>query len=96
MVGGRPKRSHTDAQQNADYNNHIFCSYPFLFSGSEDVEFCGYTITHPSENKINFRIQTRGKEWLLNLYYVIFLVLCAWFGFAYSCKCQTVLAKKTK
>ncbi|CAG5992633.1 unnamed protein product [Menidia menidia] len=25
-----------------------------------DVEFCGYTITHPSESKINFRIQTRG------------------------------------
>lgn len=90
-------RSHTDAQQNADHNNHIFCSYPFLFSNSEDVEFCGYTITHPSENKINFRIQTRGKEWLLNRYFVIFLVLCAWFGFAYSCKYQTVSdsAKKT-
>uniref|UniRef100_A0A8B9QA84 RNA polymerase I and III subunit D n=1 Tax=Apteryx owenii TaxID=8824 RepID=A0A8B9QA84_APTOW len=25
-----------------------------------DVEFCGYCITHPSESKINFRIQTRG------------------------------------
>ncbi|XP_067853064.1 DNA-directed RNA polymerases I and III subunit RPAC2 isoform X2 [Heptranchias perlo] len=25
-----------------------------------EVEFCGYSITHPSENKINFRIQTRG------------------------------------
>lgn len=93
---GGSKRSHTDAQQNTDHNNHIFCSYSFLFSGSEDVEFCGYTITHPSENKINFRIQTRGKEWLLNLYYVIFLVLCAWFGFAYSCKCQTVIEKNKK
>lgn len=39
----------------------------FLLSDSEDVEFCGYTITHPSENKINFRIQTKGKGWLLNL-----------------------------
>ncbi|NXS12635.1 RPAC2 protein, partial [Neodrepanis coruscans] len=27
---------------------------------SPDVEFCGYCITHPSESKINFRIQTRG------------------------------------
>uniref|UniRef100_A0A8C3SL46 DNA-directed RNA polymerase RBP11-like dimerisation domain-containing protein n=1 Tax=Chelydra serpentina TaxID=8475 RepID=A0A8C3SL46_CHESE len=25
-----------------------------------EVEFCGYSITHPSESKINFRIQTRG------------------------------------
>ncbi|XP_008498286.2 DNA-directed RNA polymerases I and III subunit RPAC2 [Calypte anna] len=25
-----------------------------------DVEFCGYCITHPSESKINFRIQSRG------------------------------------
>ncbi|CAL8357287.1 unnamed protein product [Merluccius merluccius] len=31
-----------------------------LFSVSVDVEFCGYSITHPSESKINFRIQTRG------------------------------------
>ena len=28
---------------------------------SPDVEFCGYSIPHPSENKINFRIQTRGQ-----------------------------------
>uniref|UniRef100_H9GMN1 DNA-directed RNA polymerase RBP11-like dimerisation domain-containing protein n=1 Tax=Anolis carolinensis TaxID=28377 RepID=H9GMN1_ANOCA len=25
-----------------------------------EVEFCGYSITHPSESKINFRIQTKG------------------------------------
>ncbi|KAM7137004.1 DNA-directed RNA polymerases I and III subunit RPAC2-like [Molossus nigricans] len=25
-----------------------------------EVEFCGYTTTHPSESKINLRIQTRG------------------------------------
>jgi len=29
-------------------------------SCSPDVEFCGYSIPHPAENKINFRIQTRG------------------------------------
>uniref|UniRef100_A0A670K5I7 DNA-directed RNA polymerase RBP11-like dimerisation domain-containing protein n=1 Tax=Podarcis muralis TaxID=64176 RepID=A0A670K5I7_PODMU len=28
-------------------------------SGPE-VEFCGYSITHPSERKINLRIQTKG------------------------------------
>lgn len=25
-----------------------------------DVEFCGYSIPHPSENKLNIRIQTYG------------------------------------
>ena len=28
---------------------------------SPDVNFCGYTIPHPSEHKINMRIQTNGK-----------------------------------
>ena len=25
-----------------------------------DVEFCGYSITHPSENEMNLRLQTTG------------------------------------
>lgn len=29
---------------------------------SPDVEFCGYTIPHPSETKMNIRIQTWGKK----------------------------------
>jgi DNA-directed RNA polymerase subunit L len=28
---------------------------------SPDVEFCGYTIPHPSETKMNIRIQTWGE-----------------------------------
>ncbi|VEN61534.1 unnamed protein product [Callosobruchus maculatus] len=33
----------------------IISSYP-------DVEFCGYTIPHPAENKMHFRIQMyKGK-----------------------------------
>lgn len=27
---------------------------------SPEVEFCGYSIPHPSEAKIHFRIQSRG------------------------------------
>ncbi|KAK2168645.1 hypothetical protein LSH36_15g09000 [Paralvinella palmiformis] len=27
-----------------------------------DVEFCGYSVPHPSENKINIRIQTKGTS----------------------------------
>jgi DNA-directed RNA polymerases I and III subunit RPAC2 len=36
---------------------------------SPDVEFCGYSIPHPSEPKLNLRIQTYGKHniqrWLM-------------------------------
>jgi len=31
---------------------------------SPDVEFCGYSIPHPSEAKMNIRIQSYGT-WLL-------------------------------
>lgn len=31
--------------------------YPLFFS--EDVDFCGYTVPHPAESKMHFRIQTR-------------------------------------
>lgn len=34
------------------YNiNYFVCS-------SEDVQFCGYTVPHPAEAKMHFRIQT--------------------------------------
>ncbi|GCB75673.1 DNA-directed RNA polymerases I and III subunit RPAC2-like [Scyliorhinus torazame] len=33
----------------------------YMIMKNPDVEFCGYSITHPSESKINFRIQTRGR-----------------------------------
>jgi len=32
----------------------------FCLFCSPDVEFCGYNQPHPSENKIQFRIQTKG------------------------------------
>ncbi|XP_066571391.1 DNA-directed RNA polymerases I and III subunit RPAC2 [Amia ocellicauda] len=32
----------------------------YMVMKNPEVEFCGYSITHPSESKINFRIQTRG------------------------------------
>ncbi|EGR29821.1 hypothetical protein IMG5_148050 [Ichthyophthirius multifiliis] len=28
----------------------------------KDVEFCGYTIPHPSENRLNLRLQTSSKN----------------------------------
>ncbi|XP_018422088.1 PREDICTED: DNA-directed RNA polymerases I and III subunit RPAC2-like [Nanorana parkeri] len=32
----------------------------YMVMKNPEVEFCGYSITHPSESKINFRIQTRN------------------------------------
>ncbi|XP_034638322.1 DNA-directed RNA polymerases I and III subunit RPAC2-like isoform X1 [Trachemys scripta elegans] len=34
-------------------------SLRYMIMKNSEVEFCGYSITHPSESKINFRIQTR-------------------------------------
>lgn len=33
----------------------------FILNKNPDVSFVGYSITHPSENKINLRIQTTGR-----------------------------------
>lgn len=40
-----------------------------LTTSSPDVEFCAYSIPHPSEPKMNIRIQTYGKRMpsLMNL-----------------------------
>ncbi|XP_039329759.1 DNA-directed RNA polymerases I and III subunit RPAC2-like [Saimiri boliviensis] len=35
-------------------------SLRYMIMKNLEVEFCGYTMTHPSESKINLRIQTRG------------------------------------
>lgn len=36
-------------------------SLRYFISKNPDVEFCGYTIPHPSETKMNIRIQTWGE-----------------------------------
>ncbi|XP_041654133.1 DNA-directed RNA polymerases I and III subunit RPAC2 isoform X2 [Cheilinus undulatus] len=43
-----------------DEDHTLGNSLRYMIMKNGDVEFCGYTITHPSESKINFRIQTRG------------------------------------
>ncbi|XP_028816007.1 DNA-directed RNA polymerases I and III subunit RPAC2 [Denticeps clupeoides] len=35
-------------------------SLRYMVMKNPQVEFCGYSIPHPSETKINFRIQSRG------------------------------------
>ncbi|KAH3835112.1 DNA-directed RNA polymerases I and III subunit RPAC2-like [Dreissena polymorpha] len=36
-------------------------SLRYMIMKNPDTQFCGYSIPHPSEEKINFRIQTEGK-----------------------------------
>ncbi|ELU08251.1 hypothetical protein CAPTEDRAFT_97316 [Capitella teleta] len=31
------------------------------------VEFCGYSVPHPSETKINLRIQTKGTNRVISM-----------------------------
>lgn len=33
----------------------------YMIMKNPEVEFCGYSIPHPSENKLNIRIQTYGN-----------------------------------
>ncbi|XP_025085110.1 DNA-directed RNA polymerases I and III subunit RPAC2-like [Pomacea canaliculata] len=34
----------------------------YIIMKNPEVEFCGYSVPHPSENKIHLRIQTRGTS----------------------------------
>lgn len=34
----------------------------YVLMKNPDVEFCGYSIPHPSENRMNIRVQTTGKS----------------------------------
>merc|ERR1712179_255744 len=36
-------------------------SLRYVVMKNPEVEFCGYSVPHPSEDKINFRIQTKGE-----------------------------------
>jgi len=35
--------------------------YYYFWKKSPEVEYCGYSIPHPSEDRLNIRIQTTGK-----------------------------------
>ncbi|KAM8999540.1 DNA-directed RNA polymerases I and III subunit RPAC2-like isoform 1-T3 [Sarcophilus harrisii] len=43
-----------------DEDHTLGNSLRYMIMKNPEVEFCGYSITHPSESKINFRIQTKG------------------------------------
>lgn len=42
-----------------DEDHTLANSLRYLIMKNPDVIFCGYSLPHPSENKVNFRIQTK-------------------------------------
>ncbi|CAF0886062.1 unnamed protein product [Didymodactylos carnosus] len=44
-----------------DEDHTLGNSLRYVIMKNPEVDFCGYTVPHPSENKINFRIQTKGN-----------------------------------
>lgn len=45
-----------------DEDHTLGNSLRYVIMKNPDVDFCGYTIPHPSESKINFRIQSKLKD----------------------------------
>ena len=50
----------------------IWSFFFYMLLCSPRVEFCGYSVPHPSENRVNLRIQTTGSlpirwEWGIHL-----------------------------
>ncbi|KAK8940008.1 hypothetical protein KSP40_PGU019742 [Platanthera guangdongensis] len=43
-----------------DEDHTLANSVRFMLNKDPRVEFCGYSIPHPSENKVNIRVQTTG------------------------------------
>ncbi|CAG9791815.1 unnamed protein product [Diatraea saccharalis] len=46
------------SKENDLYHHHT-CHDRSIFNVCEDVDFCGYTVPHPAESKMHFRIQSR-------------------------------------
>uniref|UniRef100_A0A670K5I3 DNA-directed RNA polymerases I and III subunit RPAC2 n=1 Tax=Podarcis muralis TaxID=64176 RepID=A0A670K5I3_PODMU len=55
---GTDKNCFTFVLHNEDHT--LGNSLRYMIMKNPEVEFCGYSITHPSERKINLRIQTKG------------------------------------
>ncbi|KAK7376833.1 hypothetical protein VNO80_02250 [Phaseolus coccineus] len=44
----------------ADEDHTLANSFRFTLNQDPRVSFCGYSIPHPSENRVNIRVQTTG------------------------------------
>eukprot|EP00750_Incisomonas_marina_P031494 INCI8199.1.p1 GENE.INCI8199.1~~INCI8199.1.p1 ORF type:complete len:107 (-),score=17.69 INCI8199.1:81-401(-) len=53
------KTSLTAVLQNEDHT--LGNSLRYILMRCKDVAFCGYTVPHPSEQRVHLRLQTTGK-----------------------------------
>ena len=44
-------------------HQHVLRLHPrYILVRNPDVEFCGYSVPHPSDLKFNLRVQTKGAD----------------------------------
>lgn len=61
----RPAIHHHEEVRFASYNRQA-SEHALTYRHSPDVEFCGYSIPHPSEAVLHLRIQTWGELYMFN------------------------------
>ncbi|KAF6012338.1 RNA polymerase subunit AC19 [Brettanomyces bruxellensis] len=62
MLPGSSEDGTIAAFQIIDEDHTLGNALRYMIMKNPEVEFCGYSIPHPSENKMNIRIQTYGEQ----------------------------------
>ncbi|CUM65485.1 uncharacterized protein PRCAT00003129001 [Priceomyces carsonii] len=61
MLPGASENGTAASFQIVDEDHTLGNALRYMIMKNPEVEFCGYSIPHPSENKLNVRIQTYGN-----------------------------------
>lgn len=61
MLPGSSEDGTAASFQVIDEDHTLGNALRYIIMKNPEVEFCGYSIPHPSENKLNIRIQTYGN-----------------------------------
>lgn len=61
MLPGLSEDGTAASFQVVDEDHTLGNALRYIIMKNPEVEFCGYSIPHPSENKLNIRIQTYGN-----------------------------------
>lgn len=61
LLAGSTEDGTAASFQIVDEDHTLGNALRYIIMKNPEVEFCGYSIPHPSENKMNIRIQTYGN-----------------------------------